>query len=594
MIKSPQILALLLFFLGLVHSLSAQQSENAKSRSIMSSSLQEEALKITGSSSFWPILSAEAEYDAEKNVFILKSETEKKLNKLVDLNKLNQVTDKNYENLLKNGAKVFVPDLLVDAESKQNELSKAIRDGEFETVVKTINELSDIVKKLAKTVNEKRIERVAAILAEKTGTVSQRKGLLGTWNESDKGDLYKEADGIKTEKKSMAKLDFVDGSYVIVDPETIAQVRSASVDKLYNSANTEIEITTGGVLASMSAEARKSSVFTLKAAQSNTTVNSSKFWANKDDKESVTLSNYDGSALVRAGTKQVELAKDEGTVIVRGQDPLPPVKLLSAPLLTWSRSDSVTYNPDMLVEWTAVSNAIYYEVDVSTSSTFSYKVKTYKAASTSLELKNLEEGSFYIRVRAFDKLNLRGLDSPVYRLLKNKDVQPPAVFLKNGNESVFYTSSSSFSIKGITEPNSTITSSSGVIKANSKGEFEISLLLTKEKTKVEITVADFSGNKTTIRKELVKMSDDQLFDLSWSVPVKGNSIKNAEVITVSGQAYPQLTTEAETNSRVFRAECGQNGEWSLQLLTEKSTVLTLRFIDKQTGTLIAEKKYELD
>ena len=133
-----------------------------------------------------------------------------------------------------------------------------------------------------------------------------------------------------------------------------------------------------------------------------------------------------------------------------------------------------------------------------------------------------------------------------------------------------------------------------MIKANSKGEFEISLLLTKEKTKVEITVADFSGNKTTIRKELVKMSDDQLFDLSWSVPVKGNSIKNAEVITVSGQAYPQLTTEAETNSRVFRAECGQNGEWSLQLLTEKSTVLTLRFIDKQTGTLIAEKKYELD
>ena len=594
MYKSQYIFVLTLFFFGFVNPLKAQQYENASSRSIKSSSLQDEALRITGNAQFWPILSAEAAYDAEKNEFVLKSETEIKLKKLVDLNKLNKQTDKNYEDLLKNGAKVFVPDLLIDAENKQNELGKAIREGEYETVVKTITELSDLVNNLAKTVNKKRIERVAAILAEKTGTVSQRKGLLGTWNESDKGDLYKEADGIKTEKKSMAKLDFVDGSYVIVDPETIAQVRSASIDKLYNATNTEIEITTGGVLASMSAEARRSSVFSLKAAQSNTTVNSSKFWAKKDDQESVTLSNYDGNALVRAGSKQVELAKDEGTVIVRGQDPLPPVKLLTAPLLTWPRSDSVTYNPDLEIEWTAVPNASYYEVDVSSSSTFSYKVKTYKANSTSIELKNIEEGAYYIRVRAFDKLNLRGLDSPVYRLLKNKDIQAPAVFLKNGNESIYYTSNSAFIIKGITEPKATINSSLGVFTANSKGEFELSFSLSTEKTSIEFTVADFSENKTTIRKEVVKMSENQLFDLSWSVPVKGNSIKNAELITVSGQAYPQLTTEAETNNRVFRAACGQNGEWSLQLLTEKSTELTLRFIDKQTGTLIAEKKYELD
>jgi hypothetical protein len=572
----------------------AQQNGNASKRSIKSSNLQEEALRITGNTQFWPIVSSSAEYDAEQNVFVLTKEKEDKLSALTVLNKINGETEQKYRDLLKNGAKVFIPDLLLDFEKKQNRLNQAIRDGEFETVVESIKDLAIMVKKLAETVNSKRIERVAAILAEKSGSVSQRKGLLGTWNESDKGDLYKEADGIKTEKKSVAKLDFVDGSYVIVDPETIAQVRSASIDKLYNAATTEIEITTGGVLASMSAEARKSSSFSLKAAQSNTSVNSSKFWAKKDDQESVTLSNYDGNALVRAGSKQVELAKDEGTVIVRGQDPLPPVKLLRAPLLTWPKSDSVTYNPSLTIEWTAISNAEYYEVDVSSSSSFSYQVKTYKASGTSTILNDIQEGTHYIRVRAFDKLKLRGLDSPVYRLLKNKDVQAPAVFLKNGNEQVYYTSASNFIIKGITEPNCSIQSLNKSLRANQKGEFEITFELNKEKTNIEFSVADFSGNKTTIRKEIVKMSEKQLFNLSWSVPVKGNVIKKADLITLSGQAYPQLTAEVETNNRVFRAECGQNGEWSLQLLTEKSNELILRFIDKQTGNLIAEKNYVLE
>lgn len=594
MIRLQHIFVLIILFLGFITAVKAQQKESASERSIKSSSLQDEAFTITGNAQFWPILSAEAHYDAEKNVFVLKKETEQKLKKLADLNKLNKQTEKKYEDLLKNGAKVFVPDLLNETEEKQVELSKSIRDGKYDAVVKTINELSDLVMKLAITVQSKRIERVAAILAEKTGTVSQRKGLLGTWNESDKGDLYKEADGIKTEKKSMAKLDFVDGSYVIVDAETIAQVRSASIDKLYNATTTEIEVTTGGVLASMSAEALKSSVFTLKAAQSNTTVNSSKFWAKKDEQESVSLSNYDGNALVRAGSKQVELAKDEGTIIVRGQDPLPPVKLLTAPLLTWPNSDSVTYNPNIVLEWTAVPNASYYEVDISTSSTFSYQVKTYTASGTSTELNAINEGAYFIRVRAFDKLKLRGLDSPVYKLLKNKDEQPPAVFIKNGSESVYYTSASLFKITGLTEPKSTIESKFGNTKANLNGEFDLAVNLTQEKTKVEITVADFSGNKTTLRKEIVKMSENQLFDLTWSVHVKGNTIKSAELITVSGQAYPHLTTEIETANRVFRAECGQNGEWSLQLLTEKSKKLTLRFIDKQTGTLITEKNYALD
>lgn len=584
---------LILGVLGLICSVSAF-AQQQKSIRIKASDLQQESTTLAGHEDFWPIVSSLAIYHPESNSFEISGEhqlwlaTFKEKTTLV-LNQRNLFAE-----LIKNGAKVFAANELETYEKSYASFQKAVREGKTEQALAEAELLQKHIITLKNATETNRKEAVSAILADKTGDVFKRKGIISSWNSSDKGDLYAEQDGIKTAQKSYAKLDFTDGSFVMINPETIATIRLSKIDKLSNTSETEIQISDGGLLASLSAKSRQQTDFVVKAADSETRVNSTKFYAEKGTNDRVTYSNYEGSALVRVASAEVELNKNEGTVVERGKEPLPPVKLLEFPRLTWPNSDSLTYDPIVFLTWTEVEKASYYEIEVSPTPAFTYGIERYTSKTTSLKLENITDGTRYIRLRAYDKLGLRGTDSPNYRLLKNKDTQAPAIFFKNGLSNEYFTRDDQFTLEGITEPGSQLRINNKPVEIKRSGEFRLSIPLPEKNTSLEIEASDRSNNKTQVTKRIIKMEDEQLWALNWSVPVSGNSVRRAPVIQVSGKAYEPLLVEASVGSKVFKVECGQTWDWALQLQALNADFIQLRFILKKTGEVIAEKQFLLN
>ena len=581
---------LLLFLVCITVQLYAQSS----SITIISNDLRTYSKTATGDEQAWPIVTSLANYSSDKNEFVLTDKVQKQLQQFKSQHKAIQQNRVSYAELLKKGARVFAADESSLFESLSKQYQIAIKNGDYSESMKLGISLKKQFTIVETTTNTNREEYVSAILAEKTGFVFKREGILSSWATSSKGDLYKESDGVKTGFESFAKLDFADGSFVMVNPETIALIKRSSIDKLSNASETEVQITSGGLIASLSAKSKQQSNFIVKAAETETIVKSSKFWAKKDDKDVVSFSNYDGDAVVKAGSKAVALKKDEGTIVVKGKEPILPVKLLPSPKLTWAGSDSITFDPSIQLHWNRIPNALYYEIDTSPSSDFSYGILTFTSKVNSIDLKGLEEGTSYIRLRAYDALGLRGTDSPNYRILKNRDDQAPAIFFKNGNELFYFTKLNEYSLDGITEPGSIVTVNNVPIEVKATGEFSYKLILQTNQTDVLVKAVDRSNNKTSVKKTIVKMTSEQLFDLTWSVPSTESTIKKAEKITVSGKAYEPILVEAQLGGKVFKVECGATWNWALQLIGSDANEVIIRFKDKKTGELIAEKRFEIN
>lgn len=560
---------------------------------IAASELRNQSITLTGDEMNWALLTKMSEYNPEKNQFVLSAKT---ISQLQALKKQHQQILKfkdEFVGLIKNGAKVFANKELTTYEESLNQYNIAQKEGNYFKMMSYGLQVVDHFKLLKTATETNRKEQVSAILVDKTGSIFKRKGMLSNWLESNKGDLYEEADGVKTLKESYAKLDFTDGSFVMINPETIAIIRQSTLDKLANTTSTEIQINNGGLLATLSNKSKQESNFIIKAAATETVVKSSKFWASKNAQEQVSYSNYDGEAIVTANSKEVVLAKDEGTIVIKGREPLKPVKLLPNPKLTWTTSDSVTFDPSVRFNWTAVPKADYYEIDIAPSPSFTYNIDTYTSKKTSILISAITEGTHYVRLRAYDAIGLRGTDSPQYRLLKNKDDQPPAIFFKNGNQPTYFTSENTFTFEGITEPGSLLSIHGESVSVNSVGEFSHSIALNQNEMDVLIKASDRSQNKTDVKKRIVKMVESQFFDLSWSVTAQGNSVKRADKITVSGKAYEPVLVEAKVGEKTYKVECGSSWDWALQLITESAQTIELRFIHKKTGKVLAEKVFDI-
>ena len=120
---------------------------------------------------------------------------------------------------------------------------------------------------------------VQAKLDQKKGNVDKKVGLLGSWEQAEIGELFKESDGLKTGTDSYATLSFADGTNLIVDPNTTAVIRKSRVDRLSETSNAEINLEEGGLLAKLSSLAASNSTYILNAGNSQTTLKTTNFYA---------------------------------------------------------------------------------------------------------------------------------------------------------------------------------------------------------------------------------------------------------------------------------------------------------------------------
>ncbi|MFA6456313.1 MAG: FecR domain-containing protein [Bacteroidota bacterium] len=560
-----------------------------------SGDIQKKAQELTGDAAAWPVIVSFAERDVESNTFSLSKEALAQVKKFTLLH--SQVKDGKgfFNKLLKAGARVFAPEELQAATVLGAEYDARVKEGNFTELTKAGGLYLQSLDQIKKTIERKRNEAIDALLAEKNGAVTKRKGFLGDWKDAQKGDLLAQADGLRTGEASFAQLAFTDGVEVMIDPNSTVVVRASTMDKLDQRVRRDIALVKGSLLTKLSESAKERNNFTFQAGTSESQVRSGKFWASAVEERRVKLSNYDGTMEVSANKGKVHLRSNEGTIVEKGKDPLPPIPLLAAPMLPWNGIDSVIYTDELMLRWNSIVSSTGYTVDLCKSKAFNTEMKTYTSPQTMVRLEKIDLGIVYVRLTAIDKFGLRGMESPVYQILRVEDKLPPAVNINGWETDRRYTALTRLTIAGSTEPDALFTVNGKTVALDVNGSFSITVPVEQSERQVSLKATDRSGNTRERLLSIVPIDTNRVITIDWNCPVEGLLLTPAtDVITARGTAYPSMKVLVTHGDRQTAVQTDSQGNWAVSVQHLTGVQLTLVFESISDNIVVATKTYRVE
>ena len=247
-------------------------------------------------------------------------------------------------------------------------------------------------------------------------------------------------------------------------------------------------------------------------------------------------------------TSQLQLTKNEGTIIRGNSAPLPPIKLLPAPELTTSRKDTVIYSEDFIYSFAPVEKAANYIIQYSPSYNFEEDITEIEINRTRINIQDIPLGTTHIKVLAVDELGLRGPYSQVTRVIRNVDTQPPPIFGEKLNSSILFTTSDQITIEGVTEPDAKVSINDSSIPVTSSGAFKTNYTLSGIDEKTDIKAVDNSGNESIKSLRVVKLTPEVVFKINTNLGALQEELTASDTpITFSGRAYPNLEVVFENN-----------------------------------------------
>ncbi len=557
--------------------------------------LMQVSQRLVGDSTAWQIVVASAVRRASGNEFLLSASAQKVLRTFSTLRAKVNRERATLSRLVKRGAVILAEQEFLKTTKALQAHDQAVADGKIAIALQEGEAFLFSLPTLSKLVDAQRTEAVEAKLQKKTGDVDKRKGLLGAWQSAEEGDLFAESDAIRTDSKSTALLAFIDGSQVLVDPATTAIIRASRLDKLDRTLNTNITLIKGSLLSQISKQAQESGSFKLSAGNSEAIVRSGKFWASVNEVRTAKIANYDGTLEVKSGEATITLKKNQGTVVLKGKEPIPPVELLPAPRLQWRSLDTVIFRNELLLTWNPIPNTAKYQIEVSSERNFNQNVHVYFSSTPSLLLKNLPAQTCFLRLYAIDKLGLRGVDSPTYRILRNADTEPPFLFVQdffaqNTDTLTRYTTLSQLDVKGETEPNARLLKDGEPISISPDGKFQIAVSLDNVSEKfVALSAFDMASNRRDLTLRFVPIRQAQLYTMTWTCKSIGDTLISSGVpIQVYGVAYPNLSLFLTHGNKTYSATADAKGNWAIAVepLANQSLTVSFESPDSKQRTLI--------
>lgn len=557
------------------------------------SALSEIAARYAGASQNWPVISSLSDYDSRTNRFTLPSARLPELERFRASWEQLEEHRATFSRLILEGGRVFASDELVVIDSLLAAHRRLVSDADITGSIRTAEAIGSRVRTVEQLIESRRKAEIEARLEQRMGQVDRRQGLLAQWNPAEVGELFARQDGIRTGAESLAQLVFIDGSDVVLYENTTAVIRQSQVDRLTNRSEVEIELSGGGLLTRLSAAARNQSEYTLNAGAASSNIRSNNFFAEAETEDRVTMSNFDGEVIVRAEAGQVTLQENEGTVVVRGREPSAPIRLLMAPDLGWSQPDSVIFNDHVIMRWGQVTGAEFYEVDIAASRTFDSGLRTLRTRDTEARLNDIPTGVSYVQIRAFDSNGLRGNNTRPYRLLRISTDAPPPIILDMRDRPVLYSLEQGYTLTGTTQPGVRLTMNDSLIPVDVDGRFAVPIRV-EDRFTAQLVATDAAGNTRSLTQVIQYINPDALFNIRWSVPVSDNRVQRAPRILLSGTAFSFMQVDIRAGEETWRMPVGANQNWSRQIHPGTASSLTVRFTDRTTGDLIAERTYELN
>lgn len=563
------------------------QAKSTESIDFHASELSKVSEQYAGSAINWPIINKLALYDTSTNRFRLEASHIATLNRFKQSWLKLEQAKVSLQNARLGGAQVFASEEVLRVQSLLSQHRELVLTANVEEAIQLVDVIESEIIELAELTARRRIADIEAKLLNKSGKVDQRSGLLGTWFEATIGALFKRNDAVRTGKDSFAQILFIEGSDVLLSENTTAIIRTSRLDKLTNRSDIQIELTDGGLLTRLSQQVRDESDVTLIAGASTSFVHSSNFWLEADQNDRVNMSNYDGMVIVDAENEQVNLDENQGTFVIRGQRPAPAVQLLAAPEILKPKVQALIHAEQLELGWSEIKGAAFYEIETSASREFNSNVRAFRVMNTHHLLTTLAEGITYARVRAFDENGLRGLNSESITIVRLPGNVAPPIILDNHSGSIIYTFEKELILTGTTDPLARLTINNQPLPINSDGRFSSQVYVDSEK-EILILAENTSGNARTLPVTVQWVNLERLADLTWSIPVSGNTIECGSKALITGVAYSFIEVVIETGTKKYRVPTGANGRWSREIDLSTCNPITISFFEKNSKSLLKE------
>jgi hypothetical protein len=254
------------------------------------------------------------------------------------------------------------------------------------------------------------------------GDAKARLGGKGAWVSLKPGDMVSQKSNLKTGTESALEITFEDGSSFFLRSD--AQMDILKAQKVLSSQLVrDLYLGTGRVLTKVKEATGEAPRFKIRTPSAIASVRGTEFRVAVDESQTTYTEVMKSLVTVAAANKSVDLAQGEGTMVRKGESPLPPRKLLPPPAPADIRT---IFNSAPVIRFSSVEGAESYRVttakDKEGNQLLREKIIKPRDAIT---IAGLADGSYYLLTQSIDPIGLEGLPSEAYPFRIRVNPLPP-------------------------------------------------------------------------------------------------------------------------------------------------------------------------
>ena len=239
------------------------------------------------------------------------------------------------------------------------------------------------------------------------------------------GVKLSEGDEIKTGKDGVATVQLIDGSIITLRNNTAAKLEQTRTYSAPNVTTSIVRIAQGRAEALVTKLTPGASRFELRSATAIAGVRGTQFRINADaDAGNFKSEVLEGGVALEGNDPKaaVALAAGQGSLVDKSGTAQPAVALLAAPAL--NTAEALQERPVSRFRFPALPGASGYRGQIATDAAFREMLTEQIFTTPDVRIADLNDGAYFVRVRAIDALGLEGKDAALAFTLKARP-EPP-------------------------------------------------------------------------------------------------------------------------------------------------------------------------
>ncbi|NOX18421.1 MAG: FecR domain-containing protein [Chlorobi bacterium] len=482
-----------------------------------------------------------------------------------------------------NGAKIFTPDLILEAEKYSNSSLRLKKSGEWRKAESSAAKAFKMGKASLERSLLFRNKSADATITYAEGTVQKKRPNQKLWSEGKLFSKLYEADRARTLSNSLAEITFIDLSRIRLNENSQAVIEHTRIDELKNKTETKIKLVIGDAFAYLMKSPKKK--FDIDAPGLNVDIRSKSFWVNREP-DKTKIANYEGEIELTANDSSVVVQKNQGTVVPDGNAPAKPKDLLPPPELTAPGNMSKFYDDDISFSWKKIDKAEKYWLEIASDVSFRTIVYSNKNISnTSQKVKLPKLNVYFWRVCSIDESALPGEFSRYKYFMITKDEEKPFLIVALP-ENFLATKNSSVAVSGESEPGTSVIINGDSVKPDNRGNFKKVLKLKNGINIVAISSVDENENVSEITRIVFYESsgeiENKITNENFS-PEENLFYVSAPLLAVRGKTRPLSKIIFIFNEKNVTAFADTNGNYSQTIIVNGNSGKLSQIITSPAG-----------